>query len=53
MADPFHHPGQDADETWRATLVTRFGTVRPFLKLLVKVVDFGAPPEGVPRCWPR
>ena len=27
-------------------LVTRFGTVRPFLKLLVTVVDFGATPEG-------
>lgn len=29
-------------------LVNRFGTVRPFLKLLVKVVDFGATPEGLP-----
>ncbi|MFJ2203298.1 Tn3 family transposase [Streptomyces violaceusniger] len=38
----------DADEAWRAQLVTRFGTVRPFLKLLVKVVDFGAAPEGLP-----
>ncbi|MFD8888873.1 Tn3 family transposase, partial [Streptomyces erythrochromogenes] len=38
----------DADEAWRAMLVTRFGTVRPFLKLLVKVVDFGATPEGLP-----
>ncbi|KWX04834.1 transposase [Carbonactinospora thermoautotrophica] len=38
----------DADEAWRAQLVTRFGTVRPFLKLLVKVVDFGATPEGLP-----
>ncbi|MET7503281.1 Tn3 family transposase [Streptomyces microflavus] len=36
----------DADEAWRAMLVTRFGTVRPFLKLLVKVVDFDATPEG-------
>ena len=25
----------DADEAWRAMLVTRFATVRPFLKLLV------------------
>ncbi|MEU1216374.1 Tn3 family transposase [Streptomyces sp. NPDC005790] len=38
----------DADEAWRAMLVTRFGTVRPFLKLLVKVVDFDATPEGAP-----
>ena len=36
----------DADQAWRAMLVTRFGTVRPFLKLLVEVVDFGATPEG-------
>ncbi|MFE1029715.1 Tn3 family transposase [Streptomyces sp. NPDC058818] len=38
----------DADEAWRAMLVNRFGTVRPFLKLLIKVVDFGATPEGLP-----
>lgn len=38
----------DADEAWRIQLVTRFGTVRPFLKLLVTVVDFGAAPEGLP-----
>ncbi|OWA24312.1 Tn3 family transposase [Streptomyces sp. CS057] len=38
----------DADEAWRAMLVSRFATVRPFLKLLVKVVDFGATPEGLP-----
>nr|WP_245232020.1 hypothetical protein [Streptomyces lavenduligriseus] len=36
----------DADEAWRAQLVTRFGTVGPFLKLLVTVVDFGTTPEG-------
>ena len=29
-------------------LVTRFATVRPFLTLLVEVVDFGATPEGAP-----
>jgi hypothetical protein len=29
-------------------LVTRFPTVRPFLVLLVQVVDFGATPEGMP-----
>ncbi|MEH0564456.1 DUF4158 domain-containing protein [Streptomyces silvae] len=38
----------DADEAWRTMLVTRFPTVRPFLALLVKVVDFGATPEGLP-----
>ena len=38
----------DADEAWRSMLVTRFPTVRPFLKLLVQVVDFGATPEGLP-----
>lgn len=31
----------DADEAWRSRLLTRFGTVRPFLGLLVTVVDFG------------
>ncbi|WP_435616135.1 Tn3 family transposase [Streptomyces coelicoflavus] len=38
----------DADEAWRSQLLTRFGTVRPFLGLLVQVVDFGATPEGLP-----
>ena len=38
----------DVDEAWRSMLVTRFGTVRPFSKPLVKVVDFGATPEGMP-----
>ncbi|MEU2358702.1 Tn3 family transposase [Streptomyces misionensis] len=38
----------DADEAWRAMLVNRFGAVRPFLKLLVQVVDFDASPEGLP-----
>ncbi|MCX5233111.1 Tn3 family transposase [Streptomyces sp. NBC_00233] len=38
----------DADQAWRAMLVTRFGTVRPFLKLLVEFVDFDATPEGAP-----
>nr|WSZ95889.1 Tn3 family transposase [Streptomyces sp. NBC_00857] len=38
----------DADEAWRTMLVTRFPTVRPFLALLVQVVDFGATPEGLP-----
>ncbi|MFE7215606.1 hypothetical protein ACFU93_38025 [Streptomyces sp. NPDC057611] len=31
-------PPLDSDaEAWRAMLVNRFGTVRPFLRLLVKV----------------
>nr|WP_239009101.1 MULTISPECIES: DUF4158 domain-containing protein [Streptomyces] len=38
----------DADEAWRAMLVNRFATVRPFLRLLVGVVDFDATPEGEP-----
>lgn len=38
----------DADEAWRAQLVTRFSTVRPFLPALVEVVGFGATPEGAP-----
>ncbi|QOV33293.1 hypothetical protein IM697_23960 [Streptomyces ferrugineus] len=29
-------------------LGNRFGAVRPFLKLLVQVVDFGATPKGPP-----
>jgi hypothetical protein len=45
--------GSDADEAWRRMLVSRFGTVRPFLKLLVKVVDFGAPPRRACRCCGR
>ncbi|CAL2074283.1 protein of unknown function [Streptomyces murinus] len=38
----------DADAAWRSMLVTRFPTVRPFLALLVQVVDFGATPKGLP-----
>lgn len=38
----------DADEAWRAQMVTRFPTVRPFLVRLTTVVDFGATPEGAP-----
>ncbi|WNI19679.1 Tn3 family transposase [Streptomyces sp. ITFR-21] len=36
----------DACEAWRRQLVGRFGMVRPFLKVLVDVVDFGATPQG-------
>lgn len=42
----------DADAAWRAMLVTRFGTVRPFLRLLVEAVDFGATRRGC-RSWRR
>ncbi|MDP9612837.1 hypothetical protein JOF35_005114 [Streptomyces demainii] len=41
-------PPLDADEAWRAQLVTRFGTVWPFFKLFETVVDFGAAPEALP-----
>jgi len=41
-------PDSDADEAWRALLVTRYATVRPFLALLTTVVDFGATPQGGP-----
>jgi TnpA family transposase len=50
----------DADEAWRAELVKRFVTVRPFLPLLCEVIRFGAAPEGrqvlaalrdLPRLW--
>ncbi|WP_084464891.1 Tn3 family transposase [Microtetraspora fusca] len=37
-----------AEEAWRAQLVTRFATVRPFLSTLTQVVDFGATPQGAP-----
>ncbi len=39
-------PDSDADEAWRAVLVTRYPTVRPFLSLLSEVIDFGATPQG-------
>ncbi len=50
----------DADEAWRAELVKRFVTVRPFLPLLCEVIRFGAAPDGqrvlaalrdLPRLW--
>lgn len=50
----------DADEAWRAELVRRFDTVRPFLRKLCEVIVFGASPEGkrvlaalhdLPRLW--
>ncbi|MFD4190516.1 Tn3 family transposase [Amycolatopsis thermoflava] len=39
-------PDSDADEAWRAVLVKRFATVRPFLPLLCEVIRFGAAPDG-------
>ncbi|MGW3473635.1 Tn3 family transposase [Saccharopolyspora sp. NPDC000995] len=39
-------PDSDADEAWRAVLVKRFATVRPFLPLLCEVIRFGATPDG-------
>jgi hypothetical protein len=41
-------PDSDADEAWRAQLVNRFATVRPFLPVLTDVVCFEATPEGAP-----
>jgi len=38
----------DADEAWRAMLVSRFATVRPFLPQLCQVIEFGATAEGRP-----
>ncbi|SNT47897.1 Tn3 transposase DDE domain-containing protein [Streptosporangium subroseum] len=38
----------DADEAWRAMLVSRFATVRPFLPRLCEMVQFGATAEGKP-----
>lgn len=53
-------PDSDADEAWRAELVKRFATVRPFLPLLCEVIRFDAAPDGqrvlaalrdLPRLW--
>ena len=41
-------PDSDADEAWRAQLVNRFNTVRPFLAVLTDVVRFEATAEGAP-----
>lgn len=37
---------EDADAAWRAELVKRYPTVRPFLPLLCQVIAFGAAPDG-------
>ena len=39
-------PDEGLDEAWRAELVKRYATVRPFLARLVEVVDFGAVDAG-------
>ena len=39
---------EDADAAWRAVLVKRYGTVRPFLPLLTDVIHFGAVEGGQP-----
>lgn len=41
-------PDSDTDEAWRASLVNRFATVRPFLGELCSVIKFGASDEAQP-----
>ena len=41
-------PEADDDAAWRAELVSRWSTVRPFLPLLAEVIPFGATPHGQP-----
>ena len=41
-------PDSDADEAWRASLVNRFATVRPFLGQLCSVIKFGSSDEARP-----
>jgi TnpA family transposase len=36
------------EEAWRSELLSRFGTVRPFLSLLSEVIPFGATAAGQP-----
>ncbi|MGW0593815.1 hypothetical protein [Streptosporangium sp. NPDC002607] len=38
----------DVDEAWRAMLVNRFATVRPFLVRPCEVIQFRATAEGKP-----
>ncbi|MDQ6899618.1 MAG: Tn3 family transposase, partial [Candidatus Dormibacteraeota bacterium] len=37
---------EEADDLWRAELVKRYPTVRPFLPLLTEMIDFGAVDAG-------
>jgi hypothetical protein len=39
-------PDEDTDAAWRAELVKRYATVRPFLPLLIDVITFGAVEGG-------
>ncbi len=41
-------PTEDDDAAWRAELVSRWSTVRPFLPLLAEVIPFGATSAGQP-----
>jgi hypothetical protein len=46
-------PGEadDGDAEWRAALVDRYATVRPFIELLASVIPWGCTDAG--RCWRR
>ncbi|KUL30853.1 hypothetical protein ADL15_23105 [Actinoplanes awajinensis subsp. mycoplanecinus] len=65
VAEMIPPAGADPDGQWRAAVVERFATVRPFLRMLCEVVEFGATagaaadfghaaeradPEGLRRC---
>lgn len=41
-------PAEEQEDVWRAELVKRYQTVRPFLPLLSEVVAFGAVDAGQP-----
>ncbi|MEH0973849.1 Tn3 family transposase [Micromonospora sp. CPCC 205546] len=42
VAEMIPPSGADPDGQWRAAVVERFNTVRPFLRLLSEVIEFGA-----------
>ena len=39
-------PDEQADEAWRAELLKRHATIRPFLPILTEVIEFGAVEDG-------
>jgi TnpA family transposase len=39
-------PDEEADEAWRAELLKRHQTIRPFLPVLIEVIEFGAVEGG-------
>ena len=41
-------PAADAHGQWRAQVVERFATVRPFVRLLCEVIEFGATVDAAP-----